>query len=266
MTTPDAHLDTGALALSALPPDELAPAEQHVLTCESCRVELAGFRETVARLAAVAAESPPASLRRSVLAAVAVTPQLPPVTGSAPTSEPGDPLVGRHRMPEEPTPAPPDNVRALRPWYRRPAALIAAAVAAVVIGGGVVAITQFRGQQQVAQTPEQCVAAAADRTVQTPEDGHGQVIYAPSCGAVTVDVTGLPALGDDRTYQLWALSDRPQTAPRSMALLPQAAQGQQQVVTEPTQSGEVQVAITAEPSGGSPAPTPPIVWMASLTP
>jgi anti-sigma-K factor RskA len=283
VTTPEMHLDAGALALGALPADELPAVEEHIDTCDSCREELAGFRETVVRLAAVAAEAPPASLRRSVLAAIAVTPQLPPIDRSGASTEP---LVGRHREADEPPPtepgepapsrdgdadvpggAVPDNVRPLRPWYRRPASWIAAAAAAVVlVGGGLVAVNQFRGQQQVAQTPEQCVAAAADRTVQTPEDGHGQVIYAPSCGAVTVDVTGLPALGDDRTYQLWALSDRQQTAPRSMTLLPQAAQGQQQVVTEPTQPGEVQVAITAEPPGGSAAPTTPIVWMASLTP
>ena len=79
MTTPDMHLDTGALALGALPADERPAIEAHMDTCESCREELAGFRETVVRLAAVSAQAPPASLRRAVLAAIAVTPQLPPV-------------------------------------------------------------------------------------------------------------------------------------------------------------------------------------------
>jgi anti-sigma-K factor RskA len=238
VTRPDLHLDMAALALGALPPDEATAAEQHASTCESCSAELPGFRETAAALAAAVAETPPASLRRSVLAAIAVTPQEPP---AAPVRQP-------------------------RPWYRRPAALIAAAVAAVVIGGGVVAVTQFTGRdQQVAQTPEQCVATAADRTQVTPADGRGEVFYAPSCAAVTVDVSGLPALPADRTYQLWALSDQEQTAPRSLGLLPEAAQGQSQTVTQPTQAGEVAVAITAEPAGGSAAPTLPIVWTAELT-
>ena len=89
--------------------------------------------------------------------------------------------------------------------------------------------------------------------------------YAPSCAAVTVDVTGLPELPEDRTYQLWALSDQPDVQPRSMGLLPQAADGGQQIVTESTRPGEVAVAITAEPGQGSASPTLPIVWMTDLT-
>jgi anti-sigma-K factor RskA len=282
VTTPEMHLDAGALALGALPADELPAVEEHIDTCDSCREELAGFRETVVRLAAVAAEAPPASLRRSVLAAIAVTPQLPPIDRSGASTEP---LVGRHREADEPPPtepgepapsrdgdadvpggAVPDNVRPLRPWYRRPASWIAAAAAAVVlVGGGLIAVNQFRGQQQVAQTPEQCVATAADRTRLTPENGQGAVFYAPSCAAVTVDVTGLPALPADRTYQLWALSEQPSTAPRSLGLLPSAANGQPQTVTQPTQPGEVAVAITAEPASGSASPTLPIVWTTELT-
>jgi len=285
------HLDTGALALGALPADELPAIEDHIGTCDSCREELAGFRETVIRLAAVAAEAPPASLRQAVMAAIAVTPQLPPVDRSSGTTP--QTVVGRHRDPDPP-PAPepgdpgpshddvrtaaetapdhavpdhavPDNVRTLRPWYRRPASWIAAAAAVVILGGGLVAINQFRGQQQVAQTPEQCVATAADRTRLTPESGPGTVFYAPSCAAVTVDVTGLPALPADHTYQLWALSGQPSTAPRSLGVLPDAASGQPQTVTQPTQPGENAVAITAEPAGGSASPTLPIVWMTDLT-
>lgn len=290
------HLDAGALALGALPADELAAVQAHIDTCDSCREEFAGFRETVVRLAAVAAQTPPASLRRAVLAAVAVTPQLPPVDRSAGTVS--EPVVGRHREPDEP-PAPdpesgpagpvpsrrapaerdmaapdmaapdigvPDSVRPLRPWFRRPTTWLAAAAAAVVIvGGGLLAINQFRGSEQVAQTPEQCVASAADRTQLTPEDGQGTVFYAPSCAAVTVDVSGLPALPAGHTYQLWALSEQQSVAPRSLGVLPQAAAGEPQSVTEPTQPGEVAVAITAEPGGGSAAPTTPIVWKAGLT-
>lgn len=262
MTGPDLHLDTGALALGALPPDEREAVQAHIQTCESCRTELAGFQETVALLAAVSAEVPPASLRRSVLAAVAVTPQLPPVDRPAPASPPAVPIV----RPEESGAAEiPDNVHYLRPWYRRPVTWIAAAVAALVIGGGLVAVDQFRGQQQEAQSPAQCVATATDRSELTPASGQGVVTYSPSCGAVTVDVAGLPALPDDRTYQLWALSDQADVAPRSLGLLPQAADGRPQVVTESTQPGEVAVAVTAEPGQGSASPTLPIVWKTDLT-
>ena len=105
---------------------------------------------------------------------------------------------------------------------------------------------------------------ASDRSELTPANGQGVVTYAPSCGAVTVDVAGLPALPDDRTYQLWALSDQAEVAPRSLGLLPQAAAGQSQVVTQTTRPGEVAVAVTAEPGQGSASPTMPIVWMTEL--
>ena len=260
MTTPDMHLDTGAMALSALPDDERAEVEAHLATCDSCPAELAGFRETVALLGSVAAEAPPASLRRAIMARIAVTPQLPPL--ASPVAEP--PVA-----PSPPTPpAGPrhaaDNVVPLRRWYRRPAALVAAAIAAVVIGGGaVVAINQVNEQnQQVAQTPEQCVAQAADKQELSPELGSGSAIYAPSCDAVTLDVTGLPQLPSDKTYQLWAIAD--QKAPRSLGVLNEVSTGQPQLVTKQTNTGETVLAITAEPAGGSAEPTLPIIWKTTL--
>ena len=270
MTAADPHLDTGAFALHALPADEASAAESHFETCDSCAAELAGFLETAALLGSAVAEAPPASLRRTILARIAVTPQLPPLmdqTRSAPTGEPPadrpDRSGGRHRSPTDSEGAP-DNVRPLRPWYRRPRSLIAAAVAAVVIGGGtVVAVNQLGGQQeQVAQTPEQCVAQAADQQLVVPAKGAGTVTYAQSCNAALLDVTGLPGLPADRTYQLWALAG---DQPRSLGLLPEAAEGKPQVATAQPQPGETVVAITAEPAGGSPAPTLPIVWQATLT-
>jgi len=258
MSTADLHLDTGAMALGALPDDEAAAVQAHLQTCESCTAELAGFRETVAMLAAVSAEVPPTSLRRTVMAQIAVTAQLPPLM--TPTAAPAEPPTDA--VVTEPPTDLPDNVVPLRRWYRRPAALVAAAVAALVIGGGaVIGINQLDQGDQTAQTPEQCVAAAADRQTTAPAAGQGSVVYAPSCGAVTVDVSGLPDLPDDQTYQLWALAG---TQPRSLDLLPDASAGESQLVTKPTQPGEDLVAITVEPAGGSPTPTLPIIWQAKL--
>ena len=280
MTSPaDFHLDTGAMALGALPDEELAEVEAHLETCESCSSELAGFRETVAMLGAVSAETPPASLRASIMARIAVTPQLPPLvapsasttpraTGpieSAPTA--ADPTALDPSGPAQdgnPTDLP-DNVVPIRRWFRRPGALIAAAVAAVVIGGGaVVAINQAGGPgTQVAQTPEECIAQAADKEQFTPAPGgEGSVTYAASCSAVMLDVTGLPDLPDNQTYQLWALKGQ---EARSLDVLPDASAGRTQLVTKTTQPGENAVAITVEPAGGSAQPTLPIVWQAALT-
>lgn len=297
----DLHLDTGAMALGALPDDERAQVEAHLETCESCTSELAGFRETVAMLGAVSAEAPPASLRRSIMARISVTAQLPPLlpaplqqtanqgpptppsptppwstppSSTPPSSTPIAPSAGDRWAESAPTvdstPAEvptelPDNVVPIRAWFRRPGALLAAAVAAVVIGGGaVVAINQTSGPgQQVAQTSEECIAQAADKQELTPAPGsQGSVTYAASCGAVMLDVTGLPDLPENQTYQLWALKGQ---QARSLDVLPDASAGQPQLVTKSTQPGENGVAITVEPAGGSAQPTLPIVWQAALT-
>ncbi len=260
MTAADPHLDTAAYALHAMPDDETADVRSHLEECESCSAELVGFLETAALLGSAVAERPPASLRQAILARVAVTPQLPPLTapGSRPSADGAADddarrprSTGSHRA----------DVTPLR-WYRRPGALIAAAVAAVVLGGGaIVAVNQVGQDDNVAQTPEQCVAQAADQRQITPAQGGGTVKYAPSCGAALLDVTGLPALRSDQTYQLWALAGQ---TPRSLGVLPDATAGKPQVVAAQTQSGETVVAITAEPAGGSEKPTLPILWQATL--
>ena len=78
------HLDTGAMALSALPDDERAEVEAHLATCDSCPAELAGFLETVALLGSVAAEAPPASLRRAVMVSLCHGRSTPPEQPSGP--------------------------------------------------------------------------------------------------------------------------------------------------------------------------------------
>lgn len=261
MTAP-LHMDTGVLALDAMPEDELAEALDHVETCESCASELVGFRETAALLGSAVAEVPPASLRRSVMAAIAVTPQLPPVTARHAITEPLPPPV---RESDDPPDTHRSNVIPLRPWYRRPVSFIAAAVAALVIGGGVIyAVNQTGGAgQEVAQTAEQCVAQAADKQQLTPAKGAeaGTATYAASCNAVTVDVTGLADVPADKTYQLWAIANG---QARSVTLLADAAEGKQQVYTAQTNPGESAMAISLEPAGGSTAPTTEPLWVAPL--
>lgn len=270
----DPHLNTGVLALDAMPDDEATEAVAHIEDCESCAAELAGFLETAALLGSVASEVPPAALRRAVLAAIAVTPQLPPVVGPHERHARQGP---RHARPDDeatvptPTPSPtvPDTpptsgtvVPFRRPWYRRPAAFIAAAVAAVVIGGGVVVAvnrTSSPPDQQVAL--EQCVQQAGDAQVLKPADGQGEVRYAPSCNAALVDVSGLGDLPADRTYQLWVLAG---SNARSVTLLNQAAEGQPQVWAAPTQPGDTAIGITEEPAAGSPLPTSDPIWAVTL--
>ena len=271
--TPDPHLNTGALALDAMPDDEVTEAVAHIEGCESCAAELAGFLETAALLGSVSSEVPSAALRRAVMAAIAITPQVPPVVGH---HERHDRRGPRHAQPADTAadtaadaqPAT-DGVLSSgtvvpirRPWYRRPAAFIAAAVAAVVIGGGVVVAVNRASSppnQQVAL--EQCVQQAGDAQVLEPADAQGEVRYAPSCSAALVDVSGLRDLPADRTYQLWVLAG---SNARSVTLLNLAADGQPQVWAAPTQAGDTAIGITVEPAAGSPQPTSDPIWAVTL--
>ncbi len=281
----DLHLDTGVLAVGALPPEELSDVEAHLETCASCALELAGFLETVALLGGAAAETPPASLRRSVMEAIAVTPQLPPLpaefdagTGArlipgpgahrateAETGTTGDepPGEGRPSAGDQPTDRGPGSVTPInRRWYRRPGTyLIAAASAAILATGTIFAVNQFTGPD--AQTAlEQCIEQAPDREQLRPQAGGGGVTLAPSCAGALVDVSGLPQLPDDRTYQLWMLTEA--TNPRSLSLLPTVADGGQQVVVAPIQPGDAAIGVTDEPAAGSEQPTSDPVWAVPL--
>ena len=268
----DTHLNTGVMALNAMPDDEIDNELSHLESCESCAAELAGFLETAALLGSVASEVPPTSLRRAVLAAIAITPQLPPVVGQHERHDQGP----RHAQPDDgisdtpPPPPPAADADAStgtvlpfrRPWYRRPAAFIAAAVAAVVISGGVVVAinrTSSPPDQQVAL--EQCVQQAGDAQVLEPADAQGEVRYAPSCSAALVDVSGLRDLPADRTYQLWVLAG---ADARPVTLLNLAADGQPQVWAAPTQAGDTAIGITEEPATGSPQPTSKPIWAVTL--
>ncbi len=280
MTMADPHLDTGAYALDAMPEDEAVVTRAHLEDCGSCSAELAGFLETAALLGAAAAEMPPASLRRTVMALVSRTPQLPPLIARPSNvvreaDVAAEPAVRSDRSnvknagPDTPSPERfttdrsnlDSTVVLLRPWYRRPRNLLVAAAAAAVVGGGTVVAVNQIGQPQVTQSAEQCVGQAPDRQLITPAKGAGTVSFAASCSAALLDVTGLPTLPANQTYQLWAIAG---DKPRSLGVLPEVSKGQQKVITATPQAGESVVAITAEPAGGSLQPTLPILWQASL--
>jgi CheY-like chemotaxis protein len=74
----DPHTPAGAYALDALSDIENRRFERHLTGCGTCALEVRGLRETSARLALAAAQTPPAGLRERVLAEAAQTRQLPP--------------------------------------------------------------------------------------------------------------------------------------------------------------------------------------------
>lgn len=272
MTTTDQHLNTGSMALGALPPDEAAAFSLHLETCPTCSAELTGFLETAAILGGSVAQTPPASLRRSVMQAIAVTPQLPPLTSPVAVT---DPAWGRHRQ-DDPDPAPAVDVPAevqgpptnplatviamRRPWYRRPQSLLAAAVAALVLGGGATAIVATRSPAQ--QTAQECVASATDKSTIEPTKGAGgTVTLSPSCDTAVVAMPKLPDLPAGKVYQVWVIKGKTAS---SAKVLDSSPGGTASTFDAEVHAGDSAIGVTVEPSPGSTAPTSDPFWVVPL--
>jgi anti-sigma factor RsiW len=274
MTTADPHLNTGSMALDALPQDEAAAFSVHLETCPTCSAELTGFLETAALLGSSVAQTPPASLRRTVMQAIAVTPQLPPLTGPAQAT---DPAWGRHRTDaDEVAPVevadevqgPPTNPLATviamrRPWYRRPQSLLAAAVAALVIGGGVTAVVATRSPAQ--QTAAECVAGAADKTTITPTTGAavgGTVTLVASCDTAVVNMPKLDDAPAGKVYQVWVIKGKTAS---SVKVLKNNSGTPESSFDAEVHAGASAIGVTLEPApAGSAAPTTDPIWVVPL--
>ncbi|WP_084959217.1 anti-sigma factor [Thermoactinospora rubra] len=223
---PDPHTLAGAYALDAIDDDlERRRFEQHLAECAECAHELATFAETAARLGQAMAVEPPPGLRANVMAAIGQVRQLPPAVAS--------PGARRRRI-------------GWAPWLAA-----VAAVAAVVL-----AVVAVRAQDQVerleaANRQVAAALAAPDARVATAaaeRGGRGTVVISREEGRLVFVAEGLPALPEDRTYQVW------QIAPgriRSAGLVGAEAAT---MVLAPA-PGVSSVGVTVEPAGGSPQPT-----------
>ena len=258
----DLHLDTGAMALHALPPDEESEFLDHLDTCETCAPEVAGFAETLARLGVLTAAEPPASLRDRVMDAVAITPQLPPLTDEA---------KGRHRAPAVPFrrpgrwPADPlAPVIPIRAWYRRPAALIAAAVAAIVIiVGGVVVGTRgdSRPARRVGRRVRGC-GDGCDNGQAAGRHGRRRPVRAVLQRRDDQRRNGLPAAPAGKAYQMWVINSA--TSITSAGIMQPDSSGAYTTATFAVDNPNASIGISIEPAGGSPQPTTTPIWVAPL--
>ena len=182
----------GAYALDAVDADERAAIEAHLSTCARCRAEVAEHREVAALLAHEGGDAPDGLWSRIAGSLDAPPPELRlrPVPPSAAAEQ-----AARRSVPR---------------W----ATAVLAAAAAVLVVLGVTVVRQGDRIDQLEATAtadplEVAFQAALDDPTTTlvelaSPDGSVQLR-----GAVTADGRGflrassLPALDDDRTYQLW---------------------------------------------------------------
>ena len=251
-TNADGPIDEllGAYALDAVDDDERRRVEQYLAASPAGQLEVDRMTSAIDQVveaqsdtsADPSAEAPelPTDLWDRI------ADQLPPRLERVPKPEP------------QPAPGAVDEL-AVRRAHRnsrtaRIVLSVAAAIVVVALGVGLVRRTTMSSGTTVAQQLEQ----QADRVAGQP-GSHTATLTGPD-GAVSVRVviddhgrgyvvpTGLPALGSDRTYQLWSVDGGP---PISLGLLG----SDPTIAVVGTGGSPGQLAITIEPASGSTAPT-----------
>lgn len=250
---PDLHLLVGAYAVHALDPAEAADFESHLAGCASCVRELAGLQAAAAELGAATDDAPPASLRATVLCAVAATPQLPPAPGSASSTGPGIAAGAAG-------PAGSEVVR-LRPRRRAGQQLLAVAAAALLLVAGVLGWRTARlshdlDQAQAASAQMAAVLTAPDASTVTGSfagGGRGTVVSSESLNQAVIVTDALPQAPPGKVYQLWFMSDSGTATPAGF--IDPSADGQAAQKLSGSMGDASAVGVSIEPAGGSPSPT-----------
>ena len=242
MTEADVHTLTGAYVCDALGPRERSAFEEHMARCPECAAEVRELQEVAAIMAVAVAEQPPAGLKDAVDARIRVTRQEPPITSM-------EAAVAAPRAPHR---------RFRAAWS------VAAALALVAAGlGWRVADQQSQISSLNAQTTQisQLLAAPDAATTRVSVSGGGTALVVDSRSrneaAVTfTDVADAPA---GKTYQLWLMTST--GAARSVGLMTVTPD---KPLLISGLSGEAQVGMTVEPSGGSARPTTTPIMVAAL--
>ena len=211
----------GAYALRALPSEELRAAQEHLESC-SRHPDIAGLRTVASQLHAAAPEmEPPPRLKARLMETVR----------------------REAAQPAQRAPHQPDGLglrRWLPPIMPRYALAGALAVAIAALIGWNVYLQTADGGQDVT-----FVRALTDGGV-----AEGRILYVDEIAVITVE--NLVPLSDDRTYQIWAISDG---TPTGIGLFNTSESGGATTAIEVDLTDVEVVAITVEPAGGSPQPT-----------
>lgn len=253
------HALSGAYAVDALDGHEREMFEQHLLHCSTCRDEVDSLREAAAALGEAAATTPPPGLRGSVMAAIATTRPLPPLSGDVqgpdeeePTrrrSAPADPDADTAAE-SEPVAEPTPIAAKRRRWGTVP---MLAAAAAIAIGAVGVAVTQPWASDPPGVTVAQQVHDAPDArevTMTFPDGAAATLVHSAQVGRAILETHDMPAPPEGRGYQLW-LQVGEEMVPAGVM----PAQATQTFLLEGDATEAVAAAISVEPAGGSEQPT-----------
>ena len=223
-----------AHALDALDADDALLLEEHVVTCETCRLDLDELRETTALLAfATAPVEPPARLRAAILDAVAVAESVPEAA----------------------------QPRRTRLAFLRGAFAGTLAGAAVALVIGITLHSQLSDARSSRDAQAALVSSLIDPSTRVqPLAGKLQGAVVRNGGNGKLVLVNLPNTGKGRTYEAWLIGANNVPVPAGTF-----AGGKALVVPLRGNAGKATtVAITVEPAGGSNKPTSPPIASASL--
>ncbi|MGO9083429.1 MAG: anti-sigma factor domain-containing protein [Streptosporangiaceae bacterium] len=270
---PEPHVLAGAYVMDALDDADRARVERHLIRCEACAREVAGLRETTARLAAARAAAPPAALKDRTLHVVGGTRQLPPrLPVPAPRRLAGVRLAFCQTAPPA-LPAPPAphartvrQHRARRPAVpARAAALLTASSAAVL--AAVLAVVLVVTAGPAARRPATAlpgggtadavaaIVTARDATMLTGRvatGGRAMIVMSGRRHALVFTAAGLRRLPSSRCYELWVMGP---DGDRAAGRLPAARHGMTgPVIAAGLRAGD-QLGLSVEPGRGAGHPT-----------
>ncbi len=237
--TESIHLLVGPYVLDALDEAQAAQFAQHLEQCEDCRREVLELRETAALLGAAQTGPDVASLKASVMAEVARTPQLPPVV------------------------RPIDSARR----FRRSVGWIAAAAVGVV---ALVLVGDVRDQQQTITAMNQHTAEVmqlitADDAKVLPlalPEGDSTVVVSMGREEAMVMAQDLGAPDEGMVYQTWAYDAQGNPTPAGTFMPDDSGHVAAPIATE---LGDCSMlSVTVEPKGGSTSPTSEPLAMVEL--
>jgi anti-sigma-K factor RskA len=223
--------DAACYAVGALDAREARVFRQHLSHCEECQAEIASLQAVVDTLPMAAPQiDPPRALKSRIMRVVDAEAEL----FAAATVTP--PKVRRRRLPSL-TPA------------------LAAAMACVLLALGVVTGTAINGPD--GPPPVRTVAAADEPAgsrvrVEVAADGHTDLV-----------LDRMPAPPEGKVWQVWRLDRAGQVVP-TRTLFTTPADGRARVQVDGGVTGAKALLVSAEPAGGSRAPTSAPVIQASV--
>lgn len=228
--------NVAAWVLGSLDREQAEVVQAHVEGCAACRETATRLQRAVTALPLVVEEvAPPARLRERVLAAAAAS------TGST---------VAPSRVRKKVTPPAPRHVFA--PLFDRLPAYAVAAAVIVALMAGVVAGELAGRSGQI--TPPSQVARFTLSGHDSLVGAKATVIDLKSDGLALVDFSGLPAVGQDRVYEVWLVTAGGRADPA--AVFVPDSNGSKVVLVNRALQGYTLMAITDEAGpDGSQAPT-----------